>query len=185
MVYCAFRRPDTHGRSGWDVFDDIFEARPHTEIWVAPIDGSGGRLVHTEERWLGHPQFRPGDQDTEGPPLGIEQEGGGPLHLLRGSRHQGGGGEGRGEDPRLGGVVPADRRPQGVQAGAVLEGLHEETPPGDPACPGHYSPPARRSGAGKIRAPGAAPLWERLVGSSIPETDPTEASSGKIIFPCM
>ncbi|MHC4917672.1 MAG: oligogalacturonate lyase family protein [Planctomycetota bacterium] len=94
VVFCAFRRPDTHGRSGWDVFDDIFEARPHTEIWVAPIDGSGGRLVHTEERWLGHPQFRPGDKSAitfcrEGPWHKVERiwavraDGSGETRCLR------------------------------------------------------------------------------------------------------
>lgn len=64
IIYCCFRRPDVGGRNGWDAFAPTFEARPRTEIWVAPIDGSGARLVHAEDRWLGHPQFRPGDNDS-------------------------------------------------------------------------------------------------------------------------
>jgi oligogalacturonide lyase len=64
VVYCAFRRPETKGRAGWDAFGAVYEARPHTEIWMAPIDGSGPRLVHSEEAWLGHPQFRPRDKSA-------------------------------------------------------------------------------------------------------------------------
>jgi oligogalacturonide lyase len=64
IIYCCFRRPDVGGRTGWEAFAPTFEARPRTEIWVAPIDGSGARLVHAEDRWLGHPQFRPGDNNT-------------------------------------------------------------------------------------------------------------------------
>lgn len=64
LVYCCFRKPDVGDLAGWQAFGPTFEARPRTEIWVAPIDGSGGRLVHAEDRWLGHPQFRPGGTNT-------------------------------------------------------------------------------------------------------------------------
>ena len=78
VVYCTFRRPEAHGRTGWQAFESTYEARPHTEIWVAPIDGSGGRMIHSEERWLGHPQFRPGDNSAvmfchEGPWSKVER----------------------------------------------------------------------------------------------------------------
>jgi oligogalacturonide lyase len=64
VVYCAFRRPQVKGPAGWDSAGVFFEARPHTEIWLAPVDGSGPRMVHSEERWLGNPQFRPGDRSA-------------------------------------------------------------------------------------------------------------------------
>jgi oligogalacturonide lyase len=64
LVYCCFQRPDVGGLAGWEAFAPTFAARPRTEIWVAPIDGSGATLVHAEDRWLGHPQFRPGDNNT-------------------------------------------------------------------------------------------------------------------------
>jgi oligogalacturonide lyase len=64
LAYCCFRKPDVGSLSGWQAFGPTFEAKPRTEIWVAPIDGSGGQLVHAEDCWLGHPQFRPGDNNT-------------------------------------------------------------------------------------------------------------------------
>ncbi len=94
VVFCAFRRPEAHSRAGWEAFESTYEARPHTEIWVAPIDGSGGRIVHSEERWLGHPQFRPGDNSAvmfcvEGPWSKVERiwavraDGSGEVRCLR------------------------------------------------------------------------------------------------------
>jgi len=64
VTYCCFRKPEIGDRTGWEAFGPTYEAQPRTEIWVAPIDGSGARLVHAEDRWLGHPQFRPGDNNT-------------------------------------------------------------------------------------------------------------------------
>jgi oligogalacturonide lyase len=94
LVYCCFRKPEISALAGWEVFGPTFEARPRTEIWMAPIDGSGARLIHAEDRWLGHPQFRPGDNNTviychEGPWERVERiwavaaDGSAPPRCLR------------------------------------------------------------------------------------------------------
>jgi oligogalacturonide lyase len=94
VVFCAYKRPDTRGRTGWDAFEMTFEAKPHTEIWIAPVDGSGARMIHADERWMGHPQFRPGDNSAvtfchEGPWQRVERvwavrtDGSGETRCLR------------------------------------------------------------------------------------------------------
>lgn len=64
VAYSVFRQPEFRGRPGPDSFLAIFEAHPHSEIWVAPVDGSGPRMIHSDECWLGRPQFRPGDNSV-------------------------------------------------------------------------------------------------------------------------
>ncbi len=78
LTYAVFRKPDLRGLVGWSGYEATYDAHPHSEIWVAPIDGSGPRKIYEEETWLGHPQFRPGDRSAvmfchEGPWRRVER----------------------------------------------------------------------------------------------------------------
>lgn len=95
VVYAAFRPPPgAAGLSGAAWSEAVFQARPTTELWVAPTDGSGARVVHAEDRWLSCPRLLPGDGGTvayghEGPAQLVQRlwavpvSGGGAPRALR------------------------------------------------------------------------------------------------------
>lgn len=52
-------------RGDWSTFGRQWEAKPHCRIVMVDIASGEARVVLEEPNcWLGHPQFRPGDNDT-------------------------------------------------------------------------------------------------------------------------
>lgn len=44
---------------GYGGFEEIEEARPHSQIWVLDIDTKRAKVLHEEQRWIGHVNTSP------------------------------------------------------------------------------------------------------------------------------
>ncbi|MDF2926883.1 MAG: oligogalacturonate lyase [Paenibacillaceae bacterium] len=51
-------------REGWNQFEAQWASRPRCRIVEIQLASGESRVIHEEQCWLGHPQYRPGDTGT-------------------------------------------------------------------------------------------------------------------------
>jgi oligogalacturonide lyase len=51
-------------KTGWDVFEAQMRAAPRCRLVMLDLRSGAERLLHEDRCWLGHPQLRPGDDNT-------------------------------------------------------------------------------------------------------------------------
>ena len=50
--------------SSWEQFHEQFHRRPRSRIVIIDLASGQGKVIHEEARWLGHPMYRPLDDQT-------------------------------------------------------------------------------------------------------------------------
>lgn len=53
-----------HDQSGWSTFEKQWALKPLCRIVVIDAERRSGKVIYEDRCWLGHPQFRPGDNHT-------------------------------------------------------------------------------------------------------------------------
>lgn len=52
------------GNGGWSVFEEQWAIKPRCRLVYIDVESGESNVIHEEDRWLGHPQIRPYDNDT-------------------------------------------------------------------------------------------------------------------------